>query len=134
MNAIEETISRLKKIKKSAKTEAENIVKSNPNLLSDLNRQQLSKGEKADGSDMPLYVPDSKAPKAPGKIKLFDKGSYTKEIKPLFSGVGVDMTSTDRKKRFLDPKYPLALGLSDPSILIIQEKVKKELPNRLLKL
>lgn len=134
MNAIEEAINRLKLMAKKADQLAVDIVESNPVLLGNLNRGQLREGVNSVGSDMPSYVSNSKAPKAPGTIKLFNKGEYTKGINPLFSNEGIDMTSKDQKVKFLDPKYPLALGLNDDSVLVIQKEIEKELPRKLLAL
>lgn len=101
-------------------------------LMSDLNRGQLEEGKTALGTDMPSYVSNSKAPKAPGAIKLFDTGEYTRKISPLFNSKGVDMTSLDSKVEFLDRKYPIALGLDDESIRILQNKVIPEIQKDLL--
>lgn len=132
MNAFSDIISQLKEAAKTADIEAQKIVESKPELLASLNRAQLAVGNNALGGDMPRYVSGSKAPQAPNKIKLFDTGKFTEGINPLFSPVGIGMTSTDSKVSFLDPKYPLALGLSPSSIAVIQGVIERELPTKLL--
>lgn len=134
MSALDDAILRLKRMKDNADKLAKEIVESNPTLLSNLNREQLRAGTNANGNSMPSYVSNSKAPQAPGGIELFDTGRYHAGIKPLFGSNEIVMTSIDQKVRFLDPKYPLGLGLSPESIIVVQNEIKKELPSKLLKL
>ncbi len=100
-------------------------------LFSDLNRSQLLSGTDAEGNSMIPYVQGSKAPSAPGKTTLSDSGDYHRGIKPLFDNDGVNMTSTDSKLAFLDPKYDTALGINENSQNILIEKVKPKVINRL---
>ena len=71
-------------------------------FISDLNRRQLRRGEKGDGTDMPNYVPGSKQPSAPGKITLFETGDFYEGIEPLFDDEGnFENISIDVKTPFL---------------------------------
>lgn len=134
MNAIQDALNRLQKMKAMTPVIAKEIITNDPKKLADLNRDQLSKGSDALDKDMPKYVRESKAPKAPGKIKLFDSGDYTKGINPLFDSVAIDMTSTDRKVAFLDNKYPTALGLAPSSIEVLKKEIIEQEPNLLRKI
>lgn len=100
-------------------------------LFSELNREQLLSGTDAEGQSMIPYVAGSRAPSAPGKTTLKDSGDYHRGIKTLFDSGGVNMTSTDSKFAFLDPKYDTALGINENSQNILIEKVKPKVINRL---
>ena len=134
MNAITGALDRLNKMKAMTPKIAKEIITDDPKKIADLNRSQLSKGTDALDKDMPKYVRNSKAPKAPGKIKLFDEGNYTKGINPLFDSIAIDMTSTDRKVAFLDNIYPTALGLSPSSIEALKKEIIEQEPNILRKI
>lgn len=93
-------------------------------FISNLNRNQLSKGKRGDGSSLPSYVPNSKQPKAPGPIQLFDDGGFYQGITPLFEGTGFEMDSTDEKTIFLEAVYnPQILEISKENALKIGEKI-----------
>ena len=100
------------------------------------NRRQLEEGKDAKGENLPNYAPTSKAPKAPGKIKLFDSGDYYKGINYKFDQSGVQPDNTDSKKRFLDlfrGKFP-TLGLTTISIGRINNIVIPNVIERLRKI
>lgn len=87
--------------------------------ISDLNRNQLAIGMRADLSFLPPYSATSvnKFGKPPGKIKLFDTGAFYDGIKPEFAKTEFVMDGTDSKTEMLKADYGDAiLGLSDYSI------------------
>ena len=108
--AIQETIGRLQSMVKNVEQIAIDELKKNPNVLAEMNREQLMSGINADGGSMPNYAASSKKS---GKITLFDKGPFQQGITPMFDDQGMDMTSTDSKVSFLDPfrKVINTLGL-----------------------
>ena len=91
MNAIEETISELTRIKNTAEKVMIEETKKESKLMSDLNIDQLMSGVDAVGKNMPDYAGTSKKS---GKIRLFDTGKYQEGIHPLFSNSGFDMTTS----------------------------------------
>lgn len=115
------------------KAKLENILKSINNIvrqeaikerdfISKLNRDQLLKGEKADG-DTPNYVIGSNQPSAPGKITLFEAGDFHEGIEPLFEDKGFEMVDTDFKTPFLVAKFGNILGLNKDSIIKLRARL-----------
>lgn len=87
--------------------------------ISNLNRDQLRIGMRADGSFLPPYSSNSvtKFGKKPGTIKLFDTGAFYDGIKPEFKKREFNITDSDQKTDMLQDRYGDAiLGLSDHSI------------------
>ena len=103
-------------------------------FIAELNRQQLMKGQKGDGSDMPNYVANSKQPSAPGKITLFDKGDFHAGVDTLFGDEGFDLVGLDEKTWFLVKRYGNILNLTDESKQKLRERLKPSLLKRILKL
>ena len=117
---------------------SENALRSNQELISDLNRDQLRIGMKSDGSWLPPYSANSvtKFGKPPGKIKLFDTGDFYEGIKPEFAKTDFVLTGKDKKTEKLKADYgDNILGLSnysiselaDDSLGQIQYEIKKQI-------
>lgn len=88
----------------------------NSEFISDLNRSQLEKGERADESVLPNYSPVSvnQFGKPPGSMRLFDTGDFYEGIKPIFDDDGFDLTGLDEKTTMLVERYgEMILGLND---------------------
>lgn len=93
-------------------------------FIADLNRQQLLRGEKGDGTDMPQYVEGSKQPSAPGKITLFETGTNYASIETLFDENGFENVSDDPKSVFLINNYGKEIyDLNRESILKLRDKI-----------
>jgi hypothetical protein len=99
-------------------------------FIADLNRKQLRAGEKADGSDMPDYVADSKQPSAPGAITLFDEGDFHDAIDVMFSDEGFDIVNDDEKAEFLLAKFGEVLGLNQENRLLLRARMLPGLRQR----
>lgn len=128
---IGDTINRIQKMLNSVDDIAKEAFKQETSLMSELNRGQLDEGVDALGNNMPNYASSNKKS---GKINLFDKGDFHQGFKPLFDDEGVDMTSTDRKVSFLDPKYNTALGINEASQEVLIDKVIPVIQTELIKL
>lgn len=106
-------------------------------FIAKLNRNQLSRGQKGDGSSMPSYVTGSKQPSAPGKITLFDHGPFHAGIEPIVSNDKLEMVSIDKKVLFLIAKYGDILDLTNESQIKLRNKmipgIRIKLKNRLPK-
>jgi hypothetical protein len=103
-------------------------------FIVELNKEQLMKGQKGDGTDMPNYVPNSKQPSAQGKITLFDKGDFHSGIDALFGEEGFDLVGLDEKTWFLVKRYGNILNLTDESKQKLRERLRPSLLKRILKL
>lgn len=82
---------------------AERSLKARQEEISDLNRDQLRIGMRADGSFLPPYSKASveKFGKTPGAIKLFDRGYFYEGIKPEFDKESFNLKGTDEKTDWL---------------------------------
>lgn len=96
----------------------EKALKARGNDISELNRDQLRKGERVDGSTLPPYSKRSVQVfgKPAGAIKLFDTGDFYKGIKPEFSDKSFAVIDTDDKTEMLTDRYGEVVGLQDQSI------------------
>lgn len=94
-------------------------------FIAQLNREQLSKGERADGTNMPEYVEDSRQPSAPGPVTLLETGEFYEGIEPMFSESQFDLTSTDDKTPFLESKFGAIFGLTDESLQRLIDQVRE---------
>ena len=81
-------------------------------FIAELNRDQLRRGMRGDGSFLPDYVPGSRQPQAPGRIKLFDKGDFYAGMAPIFEDEGLVIANTDEKTVFLVRRYGDILNLT----------------------
>lgn len=109
---IQDQIKVLENMLKNVEQITINELEKNPNVLAEMNRDQLMSGVNADGGSMPNYAESNKKS---GKINLFLKGDFQRGITPMFDDQGMDMISTDGKASFLDPfrKVINTLGLTD---------------------
>lgn len=105
-------------------------------LVEDLNIQQLSRGERVDGSKLPDYSPVSVLfyGKTPGPMILHDRGDYWRGIECQVSQSGIELVGTDIKTEMLDLRYGDTIGLQQSSIdTINQEYLPTEVEQQILK-
>jgi len=76
-------------------------------LLADLNAEQINKGLRSDGSEMPLYSLRSviQYNKPFGPIRLRDKGNWQAGLTVLVQGDTLTFFSTDAKDLMLNKRY-----------------------------
>lgn len=93
-------------------------LKARGNDISELNREQLRRGEDVSGASLPPYSARSVTEfgKPAGAIKLFDTGDFYAAIKPEFSDTSFMVTDTDWKADMLKKEYGDVIGLQDESI------------------
>ena len=131
MTIITDTITNLKTVISTIdKIVREEIVKESK-LIAQMNREQLLAGKKASGVNMPPYVSNSKAPSAPGLIKLFDEGLFQEGIEPMFDNQGIELVGNERKTGFLVAKYGAILGLTEANIKRLQNVVVPKVIERI---
>lgn len=104
----------------------------NPELFSNLNREQLMNGIMGDGMMMPDYVIGSRQPSAPGPITLRDTGEFYDSIRPTLNIEGFEMMSNDVKAEFLVPIYN-PLGIIEENRARIVEALRPGIRQRILK-
>lgn len=131
MSKIKNQIKKLRAIPDILEEAVKEEVKEHRVLISRLNREQLNKGQKADGSDMPNYVPDSKQPSAPGKITLFETGDFQSGIEPMFEDDSFRNVGLDDKTWFLVSKYGKILGLTKESKDTLRKAMRPGLVKRI---
>jgi len=86
--------------------------------IEELNREQLRKGERVDGSKLPNYAPSS-FPKT-GPIKLRDTGSFYRGITAETAPTALTIEGQDSKSAKLIARYGDVIGLSEESIAKLQ--------------
>lgn len=124
MNPIYQKRDNLLKIVNSIRFILADEIRKERKWIIEANRQQLLKGQRSDGKDMPEYVEGSKAPSAPGLITLFDSGEFLDSIDSLFNDEGITFESDDYKAGFLLGKYGKeVLGLNQENIQELQKRV-----------
>lgn len=78
------------------------------------NTDQLWGGKKADGSNMPNYVPTSKKT---GRVRLFETGEFYDEFFVTFDRFPLTFSSKNYKTEFLTARYGTQIfGLTQKSI------------------
>lgn len=100
-----------------------------------LQRQQLSKGIKADGTNMPDYSPTSvKRGKPPGPIKLYDTGAFYQGILVDVRKEAIVVTSADSKIGILEDRYGTdILGHASQSKIEYKEVLQPEIVKEIKK-
>ena len=140
VNPFKEKIKALKSIQARAGAIARAEIRSERDYIAYLNRSQLNKGIKSDGSYMPNYTSKSKKS---GRIKLYDRGKFHSGIKPIFSkSGGISLKSTDWKfvgnskwVGGLPTKYgEFIMGLTAENIKLLTDKVKPRIIEQIKKL
>jgi len=104
-------------------------VKEHNNEISDLNTEQLNKGQKADGGTTGDYASISyKGRLRP--VDLYDTGAFHKSIKANPFGKAFEMKATDEKTEMLQDRYgDDILGLTDENITEAGEIIKETMIN-----
>lgn len=141
MSVILQAAIKLERIKQTIGLILADIANEERELFEQLNRAQLSNGQKADDIFLPNYVENSKTGKT-GSINLFDTGDFYDSIEAIFDEEGFDLISTDPKHVFF-AKYDTAgsssleggvdldvLGLNTKSRMIVAERIKQKLIKR----
>lgn len=97
----------------------ETALQARPDIIAELNRDQLRQGQTASGNFLPPYSAKSVDGygKPPGPIKLYDTGDFYKGIKPDFAQTSFIINDTDDKTDMLKADYgDDILGLSQDNI------------------
>lgn len=97
----------------------ESALQARPDIIAELNRDQLRQGQTSTGATLPPYSATSvdKFGKNPGPIKLYDTGDFYKEIKPEFAQTSFTIQDSDWKTDMLKADYgDDILGLTQESI------------------
>ncbi len=99
------------------------------NLIEELNRDQLSQGERSDETLLPNYSPTSVAMgKPPGRIRLFDEGDFYEGINASIFDDKITFQGEDEKTGMLISKYgEMILGLNQKNLQILINTIKPEL-------
>jgi hypothetical protein len=87
--------------------------------IAELNREQLRKGKRSDGSNiLPAYSPKyaKRKRRTPTPVILYDEGNYYEGFIQKFTNDGFSMFSTDQKNDILAEKYGVKIqGLTKES-------------------
>ena len=118
MNKLDSIISKVKDFSNNAEEIAINEALVFSDIIEQMNKDQLLKGKKADGTNMPNYVQGSKTGKV-GKINLFNKGDFHGGFKASKKSKDIGVES-DNKMFLL--KYGDIFGLNDSNL----EKFRKD--------
>lgn len=95
----------------------EKVLKARKFEISELNRGQLQRGQRPDGSFLPPYSPASVAMGKPaGRVRLKDKGYYYAGLVPEFANSSFMVNATDIKSDMLQSEYGVTAGLTTQSI------------------
>ena len=88
------------------------------NDISELNRDQLRRGQDVAGASLPPYSARSVSQfgKHAGAIKLFDTGDFYAAIKPEFADKSFTVTDSDWKAEMLAKEFGDVIGLQQESI------------------
>lgn len=100
-------------------------------IIADLNAQQLFKGLRSDGSEMPLYSERSVVEfgKPEGPIRLYDTGAFYRGITVAVQSGKITITSTDSKTEKLFKKY----ATKRKNIFGLNPQFKREYINEVLR-
>ncbi len=112
MSFIKEISDKLRILVENQEDFVKAAVDENSEVLSEINRTQLSQGRKSDGSFLPDYSPTSVSVfgKRPGPMTLFDKGDVYEEIGVDLLNNAFDLFSGDRKADKLSDRYDDSQG------------------------
>lgn len=105
MALISQMITRLEKLKANLTTLVEESFDDVKTKAAELNREQLSKGLKASGKELPPYSVSSQKRGKTGLIKLYDTGAFYGGIGALAESNKVIFFSDDSKSTMLQQKY-----------------------------
>lgn len=104
--------------------------------IAEMNREQLSRGERADGSELPPYSDTSKFVYGKeGNIKLFDTGAFYESIEAVIVGDVIAIVSNPVKRNEitgkitnLKEKYQNEIiGLTEENLEEIRKEVKTKI-------
>lgn len=87
--------------------ETKNILEKTKGQVTDLNRERMLEGKRADGSQMPNYSPISVSVYGypPGPIRLRNTGAFQRAIKIDITANTIIQESTDFKSDILQARY-----------------------------
>ena len=102
------------------------VLISQAEFIEELNRRQLERGERSDGSILPPYSPVSVSMGKPaGAIKLFDEGDFYEGITANVFDDELRFEGEDEKTPMLIAKYGrLILGLNDESLQLLINHIR----------
>lgn len=116
------------------------IVRSHEPELLDLNLDQLSKGQRADGSTIgPSYSPTTiqykKGKNQPSdRVTLFDEGNFYRGFFADTDKFPIEIDSKDFKTPLLDEKYgPSLFGLNAANTETFAENIRPEIEDIIIK-
>lgn len=117
MATIDEMIQRFQRIREQTPQMIENAFNDESAMAAELNRKQLDKGQKSDGSFLPNYKSKSRS----GPIRLYDTGDFWRGIRFIADNDKITSFSDDRKNSLLQDKYgEKILGLTAQSKIELQ--------------
>lgn len=133
MSIFDDHLSKINRLIQYAPIAARLVLIENAAFIEDLNREQLSQGERSDGSILPPYAPVSVAMgKPPGPIRLFDEGDFYEGINLSVFDDKMVFTGEDEKTPMLIERYgQMILGLSDESIETLLNYIKPQILRKL---
>lgn len=96
----------------------ENALRARGDDISELNREQLRRGQDVSGASLPPYSARSVTEfgKPAGAIKLFDTGDFYAAIKPEFADKSFELKDSDWKAEMLQKEFGDVVGLQVDSI------------------
>lgn len=97
----------------------ESALQARPDIIAELNRDQLRQGQTSNAASLPPYsnVSVNKFGKTAGPIKLYDTGDFYKGIKPEFAQTSFTIEDSDFKTDMLKDRYgDDILGLTQENI------------------
>lgn len=133
MTLISNQISALNRTKLHVVILLREILIEQSSFIEELNRKQLERGQRSDGSILPNYSPNSVLMGKPqGPIRLFDEGDFYEGIEANVFDDSILFDGEDPKTPMLIQRYgEMILGLTDESLNILISRIKPILAIRL---
>lgn len=104
--------------------------------IAEYNREQLRKGERSDGSELPEYSDYSKFLGKEGNIKLFDTGYFYESIEAVVVGESIAILSNPIKRDEITGKITNLKEVYEPEIIGISkenlDKVRIEVKRKIV--
>jgi hypothetical protein len=127
MTIIAEKISEIQRVQNYAIVAARFAIIESSEFIEELNRQQLSEGQRSDGSTLPDYSPTSVNlfGKQPGPIKLFDEGDFYDGINVNVFDDEFRLDGEDEKTSMLIARYgDMILGLTEENKQVLIDYIR----------